>query len=356
MTATANAKQDLGLPAIYLHLLAELLQSLGINEQAILAQVGLDATRLRSPDLRVSQSQANEFVTRAIIESGEPGLGVMLAQELELPLHGPLGTAVMSSRTLSDVMDLVTRYLTLRAPYLSVDRSQRGDQEYYTISSNLDTGSLRQFILDAVLYGCIAMGAQLTNGNVPGTRLTRRGPEPSYFQRLRQNIPVPVEFNATEDAMILPVDQMNHAIRFTDDQLAAASKAQCEAALNELNREAGFACRVRRVIESSHPFPPKLARVAGTLFVSERTLKRRLQSEEISFQTLVDEIRLERAKELLTSTSMNLGQIADALGYADAANFTRAFKRWTNISPSQFRNETVNAPMFAARAVGRVSA
>ena len=356
MTATANAKQDLGLPAIYLHLLAELLQSLGINEQALLAQVGLDATRLRSPDLRVSQSQANEFLTRAIIESGEPGLGILLAHELELPLHGPLGTAVMSSRTLSDVMDLVTRFLTLRAPYLSVDRRHQGDQAVYTITSSLDAGSLQQFLVDAVLYGFIAMGGQLTGGNVPGTRVIRRGPEPGYFKRFRQSIPVPVEFNAKEDAMIIPIEQLSHPIRFNDDQLAAASKAQCEEALSELNREAGFACRVRRVIESSHPFPPKLARVAGTLFVSERTLKRRLQSEAMSFQMLVDEVRLERAKELLTSTSMNLGQIADALGYADAANFTRAFKRWTDISPSHFRNETVNAPIFAARAIGRVSA
>jgi len=73
--------------------------------------------------------------------------------------------------------------------------------------------------------------------------------------------------------------------------------------------------------------------------VSERTLKRRLQAEEASFQNLVDQVRLERAGELLQQTAMNLSQIADALGYADAANFTRAFKRWTGQSPSQYRNQ-----------------
>ena len=46
------------------------------------------------------------------------------------------------------------------------------------------------------------------------------------------------------------------------------------------------------------------------------------------FQQLVDEVRLQRAGELLENTAMNLSQIADALGYADAANFTRAFKRF----------------------------
>lgn len=89
MRISASITQDLGLPAIYLHLLAELLRSIGLDERDLLLQVGLDPVRLKSTDVRVSQAQASEFITRAIIESGEPGLGIMLASELKLPLHGP---------------------------------------------------------------------------------------------------------------------------------------------------------------------------------------------------------------------------------------------------------------------------
>jgi len=337
MTAPATAKQDLGLPAIYLHLLAELLASIGINEKALLVKVGLDPTRLNSLDLRVSQAQANEFVTRAVIESGEPGLGILLARELKLPLHGALGTAVMSSRSLTDVMNLVTRFLTLRAPYLSVSHRRNEDQALFVITSELDAGALNQFVLDAVLYGFASMGEQLTGATVTGAKILRRGPEPAHFHRFRDAIPLTVEFGAAQDAIVIPTRELDSSIRFSNEQLAAASEAQCEAALNELTRDAGFSSKVRRVIETSHPFPPKLARVAGTLYVSDRTLKRRLQDENISFQTLIDGVRLQRARELLAKTSMNLGQIADTLGYADAANFTRAFKRWTGQSPSRFR-------------------
>lgn len=338
MRASVSTTQDLGMPAIYLHLLAELLRTIGVDEKALLKRVGLDPVRLKNTDLRVSQSQASEFVTRAIIESGEPGLGIMLAGELRLPLHGALGTAVMSSRTLEEALELMTRYLTLRAPHLQVTRRQREDQAVFTITCDIDLGPLQGFIMDAMLFGCASMGAQLTGAPVAGSSIHRRGPEPAYFYRFRQQIPVPVVYGATEDAIVIPRQQLALPIRFTDDQLAASSKAQCEEALRLLTEDAGFACRVRRVIETSHPFPPKLARVAATLFVSERTLKRRLQAEEASFQNLVDQVRLERAGELLEKTSMNLSQIADALGYADAANFTRAFKRWTGQSPSQYRH------------------
>ncbi|MEX2476541.1 AraC family transcriptional regulator [Marinobacter sp.] len=347
MRASVSTVQDLGMPAIYLHLLAELLHTIGVDDRSLLLRVGLDPARLKSTDLRVSQAQASEFVTRAIIESGEPGLGIMLARELKLPLHGALGTAVMSSRSLDEALDLMTRYLTLRAPHLAVTRRQEGDNVLFNVSCGVDLGPLQGFIMDAMLFGCVTMGAQLTGSPVPGSAILRRGTEPAYFHRFRQQVLIPVRYGSAEDALLIPRAQLTLPVRFSDAQLAASSRAQCEEALKQLTEDAGFACRVRRVIETSHPFPPKLARVAATLFVSERTLKRRLQEEQASFQNLVDDVRLERAGELLKNTGMNLSQIADALGYADAANFTRAFKRWTGTSPSRYRSQTLQPPKKA---------
>lgn len=345
----ANASQDLGLPSIYLHLLAEILRTTGVDEQSLLLRVGLDPARLRSPELRVSQSQASEFMTRAIIESGEPGLGILLAGELKLPLHGALGTAVMSSRTLGEAMDLLTRYLTLRSPNLRVERHQEGGQAVFRVICSNDLGPLQGFALDATVFCCVALGTQLLGTPISGAYVRRRGPEPAHFQRFQHRIPVPVHYQSADDAIVIPGQHLDSPLRFSDDQLAAASRAQCEEALHKLTRDAGFGTRVRRVIETSHPFPPKLARVASTLFVSERTLKRRLHEEDCSFQALVDQVRLERAGELLEGTGMNLSQVADALGYADAANFTRAFKRWTGVSPSQYRNRGASPePAIAA--------
>ncbi|MBN7769854.1 AraC family transcriptional regulator [Marinobacter daepoensis] len=342
MRASVSTSQDLGMPAIYLHTLAELLHTLGVDERDLILRVGLDPTRLNSTDRRVSQAQASEFVTRAIIESGEPGLGILLARELKLPLHGALGTAVMSSRTLAEALELMTRYLTLRAPHLHVQKRSAGNSVWYSVSCGIELGPLQGFVLDAVLFGCVSMGAQLTGTTVPGIRVLRQSPEPNHFHRFRRLINVPVEFGATEDALVIPASQLTLPVRFSNDQLAMTSREQCETALRQLKEDTGFASRVRRVIETSHPFPPKLARVASTLFVSERTLKRRLQEEGANFQALVDKVRLERARELLASTAMNLSQIADTLGYADAANFTRAFKRWTGLSPSHFRTRELS--------------
>lgn len=337
MQTTASVTQDLGMPAIYLHLLAGVLRTVGLDERDLLRRVGLDPVRLQCTDARVSQAQASEFVIRALIESGEPGLGMMLARELKLPLHGALGVAVMSSHTLQDALDLMTRYLTLRAPHLRVCRQRHADAVHYAIFCDDNPGPMQNFIMDAVLFGCVFMGEQLIDTPVTGVGILRKGPEPAHFHRFRPSINAPVTYNAPEDALVIPRDALAAPIRFRDARLAESSRAQCEQTLKQLTGDTGFSGRVRRVIETSYPFPPKLARVAATLLVSERTLKRRLQEENASFQAMVDQVRLERARELLTGSAMNLSQIAERLGYADAANFTRAFKRWTGLNPSQYR-------------------
>lgn len=71
--------------------------------------------------------------------------------------------------------------------------------------------------------------------------------------------------------------------------------------------------------------------------ISVRTLQRRLAVTGVSYSELVDEVRLASALALIDDRSIKLSEIARRLGYADAANFDRAFRRWTGFSPSQVR-------------------
>ncbi len=82
---------------------------------------------------------------------------------------------------------------------------------------------------------------------------------------------------------------------------------------------------------------PTLSEVAGRLFLSTRTLRRRLEDAQTSYQEIVGETRRDVAVRYLTQTSLSTEAIAEILGYSDTANFRQAFKRWTGESPQQFR-------------------
>lgn len=82
---------------------------------------------------------------------------------------------------------------------------------------------------------------------------------------------------------------------------------------------------------------PTIGRVALAVGAKARTLQRRLHDAGVSHTQLVDECRRETAYLLLANHDYRISDVATALGYADQSSFSRAFMRWTGMSPRAFR-------------------
>jgi AraC-like DNA-binding protein len=91
----------------------------------------------------------------------------------------------------------------------------------------------------------------------------------------------------------------------------------------------------------SYPLSCPRERVAKRLNISARTLQRRLNDWGVTFEELIDEYRRDRAARLLMRADHSIREIAYSLGYSDPAHFTRAFKRWTGVSPRSYRRAIV---------------
>ena len=83
--------------------------------------------------------------------------------------------------------------------------------------------------------------------------------------------------------------------------------------------------------------PPTLHDICQKFYITERTLIRKLKSLNTSYQSILDQQRLAYAKKLLRDARYSVYHVSDLLGYREPANFCRAFKRWTSLSPSEFR-------------------
>jgi AraC-like DNA-binding protein len=81
-------------------------------------------------------------------------------------------------------------------------------------------------------------------------------------------------------------------------------------------------------------------RCSRELGTSIRTLQKRLAEHALKFSDIVERQRIEFAKQSLKSTSNTLSELAYSLGYADQTSFGRAFKRWTGLTPKQFREQS----------------
>jgi AraC-like DNA-binding protein len=120
------------------------------------------------------------------------------------------------------------------------------------------------------------------------------------------------------------------------------AREMCEQVLSEVNHAGGIAADVRRVLIEQPGRYPNIEAIAERLSMHPRALRRRLEAEDTSYRELLAEVRTRLAIEYLRKTAMTNEEIANRLGYSDAANFRHAFIRWTGKSPSDFR---VSSPM-----------
>ncbi len=79
--------------------------------------------------------------------------------------------------------------------------------------------------------------------------------------------------------------------------------------------------------------------VARALAMDESTLRRRLAREGASFRAIVQDVRYEVARQLIGESELTLAEVAAVLGFCELSVFTRAFRRWSGVTPSQWRKE-----------------
>jgi AraC-like DNA-binding protein len=96
--------------------------------------------------------------------------------------------------------------------------------------------------------------------------------------------------------------------------------------------------RVRKLLQQSQPNNlPSLNQAADTLGTSAATLRRRLATEQISYQQLKDAFRQQEASRLLAQSDTCIRDIADYLGFTESSAFQRAYRKWTGVTPGSYR-------------------
>jgi AraC-like DNA-binding protein len=145
-------------------------------------------------------------------------------------------------------------------------------------------------------------------------------------------------WEASEDALVLSRDVLDAVPRFAHLAMAAYFEKEAASRMREIRLAESLSETVARIVETSLvDGDAPVARIARQLGRSERTLRRELSAEGAAYRSIVDKVRRARADVLLADASVSLAEVAFALGFSEHAAFSRAYKRWTGISPVDAR-------------------
>jgi AraC-like DNA-binding protein len=327
------------------------LRETGLPTEALLSDAGLTVEQLENSSAKVSVRSQIRFLELGAEALHDDSLGFHLAQDYDLRQVGLLYYVMSSSETVADAFVKAERYCGIVNEGVSL---RFGTGAATTISLSyvgIERRSDRQQI-EFWLTSLVRMCRQLTDRRLVPSRtrvIHHRAKTPPDFKSFLGS---DIEFGAEIDELAFPAAVKAMPLIGADPHLNRLLIEYCEEAL--AHRPTPVASLRSSVENAVAPLLPhgtaRAAEIARRLGMSQRTLTRRLASEGLTLSEVLDELKAGLARNYLRTGDLPVSQIAWLLGHREVSAFTHAFKRWTGMTPREFRTQKSQAaPSSPAR-------
>lgn len=320
-----------------------LLQMHGIDAEQFVRDGGYPPEIFRDSSARLPTSAVDKAARAAAEYIADPAFALRAARCWHPSNLGALGYAWLASSTLRTALGRLERYnriLTEKATYRLED-SEKGlrlvfdhrRKDLALAAPGVD------FALSILMDMCrMNFGASLRPLEVTLRRAKPAQPAPwEHFYGCR------VQFDAARDSFLLARRDADRQLPIANRQIAGALDAILAKQLAELDRS-NVAARCKAVLLerlASGDSPEE--DVARVLHMSRRTLQRKLAEADLTYQQLVDDTRRDLALRYVEDPAKSITEITFLLGFSGQSAFTRAFRRWTGKSPTDFRAANLKA-------------
>ena len=277
-----------------------------------------------------------------ILVTKNPAIGIEYGSRLNISTHGLLGYAVMSCPNLKKSIGLAKKYIKIRNQLINISHEVSNDNTELKICFDLikNNPGLYQFEIDASLSSLYIILQDLlgSTDGIIGVHFSY--PQPKDISLYKTIFDVPISFNQSVSCIHFNPSAFKQVSRITNATVSLVAEQQCEKLLKQLSiKNQGLGNEIRQILLQSPSSILTQEDVAKKLNITSRTLARRLSKENITFKKIIEDMRQQLALKCIENTQWSIEDIAHILKYSDAANFSRAFKRWTGIAPGHYRKK-----------------
>lgn len=320
----------------YAQVFAHVLESRGVDYRAVFTEAGVQLEDTIDPLHRITSEQVSRLFEVSVRVTDDPYLGIAIGNAFQPGHFHALGYGLLASTTLRDFYERVEKY-------------------YRIASQNAD---FTHFQTDSAAILCASQVNQNTCGEAQDVwaaamlrlmRMAYQKPLKPLYVEFKHDCPEPgsdpyeesfgceVRFGAERISIALDPLVMDERLPAASEELAMFNDRIVMEYLGKLDKADVVTTTRRLIVKGLSAGRFSKEAIAKELNMSPRNLQLKLAVEDASFQELLEESRRELAMHYMKQQRMQITEIAFLLGYTDASNFTRAFRRWTGLSPRQFR-------------------
>lgn len=331
-------------PTIFPQILALLRASMGEAAAGwydrLLAGQGLTGCEFGTDPSSLHLSRFEAVYLACMEKSGRTDLAFDIAWRMTPEHFGLLGAAARNCATLGQLVRVHTRYFRLAsAAFRSTSQENAAGLEWVRRPAAYMAPPVLAAMLEFYAVGSCRYLSCFLAGQLPRIDIIIGMDAPPHVLRYRQLRPVQCHFGRTrlpEITCFFPKDILDRPLAPATD-LPSSVPGEIDSLVRSLQRGGDTAQWIRLMLLHCQDCQPTKVELAELLNVGSRTLTRALGRSGLSLRQLGNQVRHQRACQLLAETTEPVLHIALRLGYSDATNFTHAFRRACGISPRSFR-------------------
>ncbi len=317
-------------------MLAKAIEQKGIDRDSLFAQAGLDPQKLNDPNHRYSSVGMKKLWSLASQQSNDPCIGLKAASYWHPTTLHALGYAWMASASLREALQRTVRYLAIVTTASRLQMDIEGDKvilefpfqaSYIPAVESMDAAMAVLVRLCRTSYG---EGFQLQQVD-----LVRNAPD--CQQQFVDFFQARIAFASGRNALVFDVHLLDKELPTANAELVRVNDHIIAEHLAELEKNDVVSQVIRQIIHLLPAGSISERDVAGKLNLSLRSLQRKLATEQTSYKKLLEQTRKELAVQYVRDSRQSINEVTYLLGFSEPANFSRAFRRWTGDSPSQYR-------------------
>ncbi|WP_369975620.1 AraC family transcriptional regulator ligand-binding domain-containing protein [Xanthomonas bundabergensis] len=300
--------------------------------------LGFTYQDLHDRDLLLSYHQVRSLILRARALLGDASMGLAAGMRQTPVSWGLAGLAMLTCETFGEAIGYGLAHQNEAGAMMHHRFEQQGREVAIELMPHVFDLEIEPYLIEEAFASALNVSRCMVGPEIRPRCVEFAFAKPAQAPAYARFFRCPVRFDTGRNRMSLDAKWLATRLPGYDRITCGLLRQQLNtliqrsAARNDLIES--IAMRLRAGAEAP-PRQPELARQAN---LSERTLRRRLGAQSVGYRALRDAALYERAQDLLKNSGMRVADVAQAVGYADARTFRRAFQRWSGTSPKAFRN------------------
>lgn len=333
-----NARSDAlaATPMAFARAIVAVYHRRGQDPAPALSLAQITPSELQRQDARITARQMEALSAAAMQELDDEGLGAF-DRRLPWGTYGMLARASLTAPTLGVALKRWCRHHGLVTQAIRLELATGPAAQITLKEQRKLPAEMRELSIAFVLRNIHGLACWYVDSRIPlqGARFPFAAP--AHAQAYAHMFPGPVQFGAEHAEIRFDPRYLQLPLRRDERAMATMLQRALPLTVLQYRHDRLLVQQVRQALLAHPQQTHSAGGVAALLNISARTLHRQLKEEGASLQQLKDDVRCERAKDLLLRSSRPVKQVAAAAGFRNEKSFIRAFRQWTGQSPTQFR-------------------